>query len=47
MDEKQILMNEELKEEEVNIYEKDCGSAQTHCITDCFPFHTALINGNR
>ncbi|HHV26947.1 MAG TPA: hypothetical protein GXX63_07105 [Tissierellia bacterium] len=37
----------ELLEAEVNMYEKDCGQAQLHCITDCFPFGTAFINPNR
>ncbi|MFR1428684.1 MAG: hypothetical protein ACLTMS_22760 [Bacteroides faecis] len=40
-------IREELKEEEVNVYEKDCGDAQLHCITDCIIVGTAWLNPNR
>lgn len=34
-------------EEVVNLYEKDCGQVQLHCVTDCFPFGTSFINPDR
>ena len=40
-------IREELKEEEVNVYEKDCGDAQLHCIADCIIVGTAWLNPNR
>lgn len=29
-------MKDELKAEEVNIYEETCGELQFHCLNDCF-----------
>lgn len=35
MDEKILLENEELTNEEVNIYSNPCGAERIHCLYDC------------
>lgn len=55
--EKEVVERNDLLEEEclrsqsneevVNLYEKDCGQVQLHCVTDCFPFGTSFINPDR
>ena len=40
-------LRDQSSEEVVNLYEKDCGQVQLHCVTDCFPFGTSFINPDR
>ncbi|CAK7051145.1 hypothetical protein [Tissierella sp.] len=35
MDEKILLEDEELREEDVNIYGSSCGIVRIHCLYDC------------